>query len=383
MGASAGRQLCTAVNNGDASTVETMLKSDPSLIHWNEWGGGTLLMLACTQGSVKVVEILLRYKPDLYAKNFAGNTAEFLAYQYSHKDVVALLKSYTKQQQTIAEEEEKKKRDEEERMRVEVERRRQIFEEYQAQRRVEEEKKRAQEAQMKKEEEERRRKQFEEYQAQRRVEEEKKRVQAAQMRKEEEERKRKQLEEYNKDLAQRQAIRKEQQRKVAEQQKMNVLDFVKAQRLKQSDEEWEENPADEIIASIAVTTKKTPTPNARQSYHHFIRRCMAEFTCPECSRWWTSAQVNSELSWLDNKEKFWVKIYGQQCVFCRDSFLPPDCVYNTDLLIKKFCEVLTTYDTRVRCYDSEEEEEAEGPPHKQELCELCQEKGSPCWKSRN
>ena len=332
MGASAGRQLCTAVNNGDASTVETMLKSDPSLIHWYEWSGDTLLMLACTKGNVQVVEILLRYKPDLYARNFVGNTAEYLADQYSHRNVVALLKSYTEQQQKIAEEEEKKKRAEEERMRVEAERRRQQFEQYQAQRRAEEEKKRAQEAQMRKEEEERQRKQL--------------------------------------------AIRKEQQ-------KMNVLAFVKAQRLKLSDEEWEEDPADEIIASIAVTTSKTPTPNALQSSRHFIRRCMAEFSCPECSRWWTSAQVNSELSWLDNKEKFWVKIYGQQCQKCGGSFLPPDCVYKTDLLIAKFCEVLTTSDTRVRCYDNDEQEQVEGPPHKQELCEMCQKYGRPCWKSRD
>ena len=81
-----------AARDGDINTVNSLLKSDPSLV-FSKGGvyNGTPLCWAAQEGHQEIAELLLRDKADVNAKDDNGWTPLHDAAMYGHKNIIKLL----------------------------------------------------------------------------------------------------------------------------------------------------------------------------------------------------------------------------------------------------------------------------------------------------
>lgn len=76
-----------------AKNGEEKERDDPTLYNTNEFeSGNTALMSAAKRGHIKIVELLIRARANVHAKDHNEHTALMLAEFYGHKDIVRLLK---------------------------------------------------------------------------------------------------------------------------------------------------------------------------------------------------------------------------------------------------------------------------------------------------
>ena len=88
--------IVNAVNEKDVAKVTAMLQTNPKLVKAKFTAGGPysgwpLLMIATTQGSKPIVELLLNFGADVNEKNDSSEVALHYAALKGHKDIVQIL----------------------------------------------------------------------------------------------------------------------------------------------------------------------------------------------------------------------------------------------------------------------------------------------------
>jgi hypothetical protein len=117
----------------------------------------------------------------------------------------------------------------------------------------------------------------------------------------------------------------------------------------------------------------TYNSNLVRQYRTYKSSATGKFECDDCDRSWESFKVTIALLFSQDKSRFTIVVYGQQCQRCKSDFFAPTISQNEWKRISdKFRSVLlTTPEPR----DSNLQERSQTDATKQhnsELCEACQ-----------